>query len=284
MIKLENVSKSYDKNIILNSINLSLEDNRIYGLIGRNGVGKTTLMKILSDQIINFQGQIFVDGEDIKNNKAFKEDLVIISDGFISDMKQGSKLKSLTSTFRILSPRFKKERYEELINIFSLNENTKYHKLSYGNQGLYRSIIGLSSGAKMIFLDEPANGLDEINRDKFYKKLVEYQKEDKSLIMLSSHILSDIERVVTDLIFLKDSKIVLNDAIETIEEKACMITINEDRIKLLKNKNILSYKKVGKQMVAMVYDNFTNKELENLQARVTPMNLQELFKAINKEA
>lgn len=284
MIKLENVSKSYDKNIILNSINLSLEDNRIYGLIGRNGVGKTTLMKILSDQIINFQGQIFVDGEDIKNNKAFKEDLVIISDGFISDMKQGSKLKSLTSTFRILSPRFKKERYEELINIFSLNENTKYHKLSYGNQGLYRSIIGLSSGAKMIFLDEPANGLDEINRDKFYKKLVEYQKEDKSLIMLSSHILSDIERVVTDIIFLKDSKIVLNDAIETIEEKAYMITINEDRIKLLKNKNILSYKKVGKQIVAMVYDNFTNKELENLQARVTPMNLQELFKTINKEA
>ena len=284
MIKLENVSKSYDKSIILNSINLSLEDNRIYGLIGRNGVGKTTLMKILSDQIINYQGQIYVDGEDIKNNKAFKEDLVIISDGFISDMKQGSKLKSLTSTFRILSPRFKKERYEELINIFSLNENTKYHKLSYGNQGLYRSIIGLSSGAKMIFLDEPANGLDEINRDKFYKKLVEYQKEDKSLIMLSSHILSDIERVVTDIIFLKDSKIVLNDAIETIEEKACMITINEDRIKLLKNKNILSYKKVGKQMVAMVYDNFTNKELENLQARVTPMNLQELFKAINKEA
>ncbi|WP_296114173.1 ABC transporter ATP-binding protein [uncultured Anaerococcus sp.] len=284
MIKLENVSKSYDKNIILNSINLSLEDNRIYGLIGRNGVGKTTLMKILSDQIINFQGQIFVDGEDIKNNKAFKEDLVIISDGFISDMKQGSKLKSLTSTFRILSPRFKKERYEELINIFSLNENTKYHKLSYGNQGLYRSIIGLSSGAKMIFLDEPANGLDEINRDKFYKKLVEYQKEDKSLIMLSSHILSDIERVVTDIIFLKDSKIILNDAIETIEEKAYMITINEDRIKLLKNKNILSYKKVGKQIVAMVYDNFTNKELENLQARVTPMNLQELFKTINKEA
>ena len=284
MIKLKNVSKSYDKNLILDSINLSLEDNRIYGLIGRNGVGKTTLMNILSDQIITYQGQIFVDGENIKNNKAFKEDLVIISDGFINDKKQGSKLKSLTSTFRILSPSFKKERYEELINIFNINENTKYYKLSYGNQGLYKSIIGLSSGAKIIFLDEPANGLDEINRDKFYKKLLEYQKEDESLIMLSSHILSDIERVVTDIIFLKDSKIVLNDAIETIEDKAYMITIDEDRFRLLENKNILSYKKVFKQMVAMVYDDFTNKELENLKARVSPMNLQELFKAFNKEA
>lgn len=284
MIKLKNVSKSYDKNLILDSINLSLEANRIYGLIGRNGVGKTTLMNILSDQIITYQGQIFVDGKNIKNNKAFKEDLVIISDGFINDMKQGSKLKSLTSTFRILSPSFKKERYEELINIFNINENTKYYKLSYGNQSLYKSIIGLSSGAKIIFLDEPANGLDEINRDKFYKKLLEYQKEDESLIMLSSHILSDIERVVTDIIFLKNSKIVLNDAIETIEDKAYMITIDEDRFRLLENKNILSYKKVGKQMVLMVYDDFTNKELENLKARVSPMNLQELFKAFNKEA
>ena len=136
----------------------------------------------------------------------------------------------------------------------------------------------------MIFLDEPANGLDEINRDKFYKKLLEYQKEDKSLIMLSSHILSDIERVVTDIIFLKDSKVVLNEAVETIEDKAFMITIDEERIKLLENKNILSYKKVGKQLVVMIYDDFTSEELERLNARVDRMNLHELFKAFNKEA
>lgn len=284
MIKLENVSKSYGNNTVLDKINLSLEDNKIYGLIGRNGVGKTTLMKILSDQIINYQGQIFVDGANIKKDKAFKEDLVIISDGFISDMQQTSKLKSLTSTIKILAPKFNQKRYDELMDIFMLNEKTKYNKLSYGNQGLYRGIIGLSTGAKMIFLDEPANGLDEINRDKFYKKLLEYQKEDKSLIMLSSHILSDIERVVTDIIFLKDSKVVLNEAVETIEDKAFMITIDEERIKLLENKNILSYKKVGKQLVVMIYDDFTSEELDRLNARVDRMNLHELFKAFNKEA
>ena len=284
MIKLVNVSKSYGNNIVLDKINLSLEDNKIYGLIGRNGVGKTTLMKILSDQIINYHGQIFIDGVNIKDDDTFKENLVIISDGFISDMQQTSKLKSLTSTIKILAPKFNQKRYDELMDIFMLNEKTKYNKLSYGNQGLYRGIIGLSTGAKMIFLDEPANGLDEINRDKFYKKLLEYQKEDKSLIMLSSHILSDIERVVTDIIFLKDSKVVLNEAVETIEDKAFMITIDEERIKLLENKNILSYKKVGKQIVVMVYDDFTSEELERLNARVDRMNLHELFKAFNKEA
>ena len=284
MIKLENVSKSYGNNTVLDKINLSLEDNKIYGLIGRNGVGKTTLMKILSNQIINYHGQIFVDRVNIKDDKTFKENLIFISDGFISDMHQASKLKSLTAIFKILAPKFNQKRYDELMDIFMLNEKTKYNKLSYGNQGLYRSIIGLSTGAKMIFLDEPANGLDEINRDKFYKKLIEYQAEDKSLIMLSSHILSDIERVVTDIIFLKDSKVVLNEAVDTIEDKAFMITIDEERIKLLENKNILSYKKVGKQMVVMIYDDFTSEELERLNARVDRMNLHELFKAFNKEA
>lgn len=284
MIKLEKVSKSYGNNIVLNNINLSLEDNTIYGLIGRNGVGKTTLMKILSDQIINYQGEAFVDGSNIKNDKTFKENLVIISDGFISDMQQASKLKTLTSTIKILAPKFNQKRYDELMDIFMLNEKTRYNKLSYGNQGLYRSIIGLSTGAKIIFLDEPANGLDEINRDIFYKKIIEYQEQDQSLIMVSSHILSDIERVVTDIIFLKDSKVALNESVESIEEKAYMITINEDHIKLLENKNILSYKKVGKQLVVMVYDDFTSEELERLNARVDRMNLQELFRAFNKEA
>ncbi|WP_073997526.1 ATP-binding cassette domain-containing protein [Anaerococcus urinomassiliensis] len=284
MIKLEKVSKSYGNNIVLDNINLSLEDNKIYGLIGRNGVGKTTLMKILSDQIINYQGEAFVDGSNIKNDKTFKENLVIISDGFISDMQQASKLKTLTSTIKILAPKFNQKRYDELMDIFMLNEKTRYNKLSYGNQGLYRSIIGLSTGAKIIFLDEPANGLDEINRDIFYKKIIEYQEQDKSLIMVSSHILSDIERVVTDIIFLKDSKVALNESVESIEEKAYMITIDEDHLKYLENKNILSYKKVGKQLVVMVYDDFTSEELERLNARVDRMNLQELFRAFNKEA
>lgn len=284
MIKLVNVSKSYSNNIVLDKINLNLEDNKIYGLIGRNGVGKTTLMKILSDQILSYQGEIFIDGSNIKDDKAFKENLVFISDGFITDMQQASKLKSLTSSFRILAPNFNEKRYKELMDIFMLNEKTRYNKLSYGNQGLYRSIIGLSTGAKIIFLDEPANGLDEINRDKFYKKIIEYQEQDQSLIMVSSHILSDIERVVTDIIFLKDSRVALNESVESIEEKAYMITINEDHIKLLENKNILSYKKVGKQLVVMVYDDFTSEELERLNARVDRMNLQELFRAFNKEA
>ncbi len=286
MIKLKNVSKSYDNNIVLDNINLDLEDNKIYGLIGRNGVGKTTLMKILSEQIINYQGDVLVDGSNIKNDKSFKEDLVIISDDFITETENPSKLKSLTSNVRILAPNFNEKRYKELMNIFKLNEKTKYNKLSYGSQGLYKSILGLASGAKIIYLDEPANGLDEINRGRFYQKLLEYQACDESLIMLSSHILSDIEKVVTDIIFLTDAKVILKESVEDLEAKAYMITIDEDNLKLVKNKNILKSKKIGKQLAVMIYDDFSSEEIEILKshARLSPMSLQELFKVLNKEA
>ena len=125
MIRLKNVSKSYDKNIVLDNISLDLKDNRIYGLIGRNGVGKTTLMKILSDQIINYQGEIYYNGTNIKKDKNFKENLAIISDGFIGEYESPSKLKSLTSTFSMLSPNFNQSRYEELMSMFKLNEKIK---------------------------------------------------------------------------------------------------------------------------------------------------------------
>jgi len=286
MIRLKNVSKSYDKNIVLDNISLDLKDNRIYGLIGRNGVGKTTLMKILSDQIINYQGEIYYNGTNIKKDKNFKENLAIINDGFIGEYESPSKLKSLTSTFSMLSPNFNQSRYEELMSMFKLNEKIKYRKLSYGNQALYKSIIGLSSGAKIIFLDEPTNGLDEINRDKFYRKLLEYQNLDESLIMISSHILSDIEKIVTDIVFLTDTKVTLNDPVEALEEKSYIITIDQANVNLLDNKNILNYKKIGNQLVVMVYDDFTYDEYLKLKscASVSPMNLQELFIALNKEA
>lgn len=286
MIEVKNLSKAYDKNLVLDNIDLRLADNRIYGLVGRNGVGKTTLMKILSELIINYQGDIFVDGVNIKKDKSFKENMVIIGNGLIGENENPSKLKSLTTTFKTLSPNFNEHKYEELMETFKLKEKTKYNKLSYGNKALYHSIIGLSSGAKVIFLDEPANGLDEINRDKFYQKLLDYQAEDESLIMVSSHILSDIERVVTDIIFLADSKIVLNEPVENLEEKAYMITIDEANLKLLDNKNILTYKKVANKLVVTVYDGFTHDELLQLKSKaiISSMNLHELFKALNKEA
>ena len=84
MIEVRNLKKSYKDKLVLDRINLTLENGKIYGLVGRNGVGKTTLMKILSNQICDYEGNVKINGVDIKNEKSFIDDIAIISDDFIS--------------------------------------------------------------------------------------------------------------------------------------------------------------------------------------------------------
>lgn len=285
MIKLENVSKSYGNNIVLDNIDLCLENNRIYGLIGRNGVGKTTLMKILSDQIVNYQGQIYYEGSNIKNNNLLKENIVYIGEDFLTYNLEAQKLIKIVEYIKYLYPHFNQDRFDELTKLFKIDLFDKYRKLSLGNQSLFRNIIALSLQAKFLLLDEPSVGLDEINRDMFYQKLLDYQEIDGSTIVISSHILSDIEKIVTDIVILNRGKIIVNDSINDILEKSIIITTNEDYIKYFENKNIVKKTYLGKQIILYAYDKFTDNEISTMRevSDISRLNLKELFLALSKE-
>ncbi|WP_282930102.1 ABC transporter ATP-binding protein [Anaerococcus sp. Marseille-Q7828] len=285
MIKLEKVSKSYGNNIVLDNIDLCLENNRIYGLIGRNGVGKTTLMKILSDQIVNYQGQIYYEGSNIKNNNLLKENIVYIGEDFLTYNLEAHKLIKIVEYIKYLYPHFNQDRFDELTKLFRIDLFDKYRKLSLGNQSLFRNIIALSLQAKFLLLDEPSVGLDEINRDMFYQKLLDYQEIDGSTIVISSHILSDIEKIVTDIVILNRGKIIVNDSINDILEKSIIITTNEDYIKYFENKNIIKKTYLGKQVILYAYDRFTDNEISTMReiSDISRLNLKELFLALSKE-
>lgn len=285
MIKLEKVSKSYGNNIVLDNIDLCLENNRIYGLIGRNGVGKTTLMKILSDQIVNYQGQIYYEGSNIKNNNLLKENIVYIGEDFLTYNLEAHKLIKIVEYIKYLYPHFNQDRFDELTKLFKIDLFDKYRKLSLGNQSLFRNIIALSLQAKFLLLDEPSVGLDEINRDMFYQKLLDYQEIDGSTIVISSHILSDIEKIVTDIVILNRGKIIVNDSINDILEKSIIITTNEDYIKYFENKNIIKKTYLGKQVILYAYDRFTDNEISTMReiSDISRLNLKELFLALSKE-
>lgn len=285
MIKLEKVSKSYGNNIVLDNIDLCLENNIIYGLIGRNGVGKTTLMKILSDQIVNYQGQIYYEGSYIKNNNLLKENIVYIGEDFLTYNLEAQKLIKIVEYIKDLYPHFNQDRFDELTKLFKIDLFNKYRKLSLGNQSLFRNIIALSLQAKFLLLDEPSVGLDEINRDMFYQKLLDYQEIDSSTIVISSHILSDIEKIVTDIVILNRGKIIENDSINDILEKSIIITTNEDYIKYFENKNIIKKTYLGKQVILYAYDKFTGNEISTMReiSDISRLNLKELFLALSKE-
>lgn len=285
MIKINNLSKTYCNKLVLDNINLEITEGKIYGLIGRNGAGKTTLMKILSDQIINYQGEIYYKDSNILLSNNLKKNLIYIGEDFLTYNLKEKKLIKTVKYIKELYPKFNQERFDELSTLFKIDLLAKYRKLSYGNQSLFRNIIALSLKAQFLLLDEPSTGLDEINRDLFYKKLIEYQEIDNSTIIISSHILSDIERIVTNLIIINDGKIIVNDPIDELLEKALLITTNKENLSFFESKNIIKKSNIGKQIILYVYDNFTDDELRKIRevAEINRLNLKELFLALTKE-
>lgn len=283
MIEVRNLNKSFDKKIVFQNANLKIEENRIYGLFARNGVGKTTLLKILADQLVNYQGQISYNHKSIRENKDYKKRVLLVGEDFISEALKAQHLNKIMDLIYILLENFNKERFEELINIFDIDMKTRYRKLSFGNQCLFRNAIGLASGVDFLFFDEPTTGLDEINKDIFYKKLMEYQEKDQSTVIISSHNVADIEKMITDVIILKDKDVIVNEPIYDIEEKSYSITLDPKDLDMLANKNIISKNIFANQVIVSVYDKFSEEEINNIKqkARVNRLDLRDLFIAIN---
>lgn len=285
MIKINNLSKTYGNKLVLENVNLEIKEGKVYGLIGRNGAGKTTLMKILSDQIINYQGEIYYKDTNILLSNQLKKNLIYIGEDFLTYNLKEKKLTKTVNYIKKLYPKFNQERFDELSALFKIDLLAKYKKLSYGNQSLFRNIIALSLQAQFLLLDEPSTGLDEINRDLFYGKLIEYQEIDNSTIIISSHILSDIEKIVTDLLILNEGQIIVNDPIDVLLEKAFVITINAENLHFFVSKNIIKKSNIGKQIILYVYDSFSNDEMRKIKeiADIKRLNLKELFLALTKE-
>ena len=285
MIEVKNLNKSFDKKIVFQNANLKIEENRIYGLFARNGVGKTTLLKVLSDQLVNYDGQITYKHKSIKGNKDYKKKVLLVGEDFISEALKAQHLNKIMDLIYILLDNFNKERFEDLINIFDIDMKTRYRKLSFGKQSLFRNAIGLASGVNFIFFDEPTTGLDEINKDIFYKKLMEYQEKDQSTVIISSHNVADIEKMITDVIILKDKDVIVNEPIYDIEEKSYSITLDPKDLDMLANKNIISKNIFANQVIVSVYDKFSEEEINNIKqkAKVNRLDLRDLFIAINEE-
>ncbi|WP_455258338.1 ATP-binding cassette domain-containing protein [Peptoniphilus asaccharolyticus] len=289
MLSVYNLNKKYGSNIVLDNINFEIESGKIYGLLGRNGVGKTTLLKIMSNQIISYTGEVKLDSEIIKENQAATEQILFVSEFMIPDSMKSEKIENVLSAVSALLPNWNEKYKDELLADFKLNPKTTLKKLSKGNRNLLSLIIGLASGAKYTLYDEPSVGLDANNRYKFYQHLMKSMEDNKRTAIISTHIIDETENIFEDVIILEDSKVMLNDDISNIQEKALSITGPKGEVlRILDGKNIISEENIGALCIISVFDNISTDErqrLKNAGAEITNLPLQKLFIHLtNKEA
>ncbi len=230
MIALEtkDLTKKYKKKLAVNEVTISLEEHKIYGLLGRNGAGKTTLLNILAGQIISSSGSVSIFGENVfENSKAMR------SICFVRVKEEGHLSNKIKEIFELCNMFYKNwdQKYaEELAGKFQLNMKEKYHKLSHGMQTVVGIIQGLASRAPITIFDEPTTGLDAAHRELFYSLLLEDYGEYPRTIILSTHLVEEVTHVIEDVIIMKEGRLVVQSSVEDLLQQGHIISGIKDKV------------------------------------------------------
>lgn len=275
LIELKDLSKKYDDTIALNKVNLSFEKGKVYGLIGRNGAGKTTMLKLISNMLNITSGEIIYNTDFIKE----VSDITFARDNnwYFSNYK----IKRLIQLASAVYPRWNQERCDELIELFELDIKKKYIKASKGMQTMFSIIVALSSGCEVILLDEPYAGLDPINREHFYDYLRNHYFNEDITVIISSHLIKEIEGYFERAIIIDNGEILVDKDMTDIYNMSYEITCNETVYNQLRaTKNIIKHSQLAGHYTVQIYDYLNDteqKELRNLKADIKGMDLQSLF-------
>lgn len=222
----ENLTKTYGKKTVLENLNLTLEKGKIYGLIGRNGAGKTTMLSIMSNQNPATDGKVTLDGENIwENRKAldricFSRELNVSAESGLA----AYTVKKYLTTAACYYANWDKEMADRLLNLFELKPKAKLSKLSKGMLSMVTIIVAMASKAEFTFLDEPVAGLDVVAREQFYKLLLDEYTETGRTFVISTHIIEEAADVMEEVIIIDKGRIVRHQNTQELVDSACYVT------------------------------------------------------------
>lgn len=283
MIKIENLSKKYDKENILENLNCTIKDGCIYGLVGANGSGKSTLLRLINGIFTPDKGIICVDGEDVIDNAEIKQDMVFVPDDLF--FYPSYTLLDMAKFYQAMYKKFDMEYLKELANILKLDMHAKINTFSKGMKRQCALICAISTNAKYMFFDETFDGLDPIIRSLVKKILAKKMEENNTTIVMTSHNLRELEDICDNLGLLYKGGILFEsdtDKLKTTMFKV-QISFKEDFSKdKFKSLDILNFKKSGSVATLIINDKKGNskKILEKMNPLILdylPLTLEEIF-------
>lgn len=214
LLRLEHVQKNYGKTEALSGVNLDIQPGRIVGLLGPNGSGKTTIIKLINGLLQPTSGQVLINGE--KPSPKTKKAVSYLPDTtYLSD---NMKIKEVFAMFKDFYSDFDEEKANHLLEDLNLDEKSRLKNLSKGNKEKVQLILVMSRKADLYVLDEPIGGVDPAARDYILKTIIQNRSENSS-VLISTHLISDIEDILDDVIFIKDGEILLQEDANELRRK-----------------------------------------------------------------
>jgi len=214
LLECKNLCKEFDKKPILQDINLKIPRGKIIGLLGKNGAGKSTLIKLVNDLLTPTSGEILINGE--KPGVHSKEIIAYLPERTYLDKEM--TIKQVIKYFEEFYKNFDSDKACKLLKDLSLDINTRISKMSKGMQEKLQLILVMSREAELYVLDEPLGGVDPATRDYILDTILSNFKEGASVI-ISTHLISDIERILDEVIFVNQGKIILTSPADELRNK-----------------------------------------------------------------
>lgn len=217
MIEISNLYKKFGKNEVLTGIDLSIERGGIFSVLGPNGSGKTTIIKSILGMVIPDSGTIYIDGKSLKNNYTYRNNIDYLPQ--IANFPSNLKVRELIAMIKDLRAA-KVTKDDELIEMFKLQPflNKNLGNLSGGTKQKVNLVLSFMFDSELIILDEPTNGLDPISHLRL-KNLINSEKEKGKTILITSHILSFVEEISDEIVFLLEGKIYFKGTISALKTK-----------------------------------------------------------------
>lgn len=214
LVEVKGIKKSYGKKEVLKGFDLGFESGRIIGLLGPNGSGKSTFIKCLAGVLKQDSGTVTIADESIGIETKKIVSYLPERTYFSSSMK----VKDTLEFFEDFYKDFRRERALDLLGKLGISLDSKIKELSKGTREKLQLVLVMSRDAKLYLLDEPMGGVDPAARDYIIKTILNNYSENSSVI-ISTHLISDVENVLDDVVFIQDGNIVLNSSVDEIRQK-----------------------------------------------------------------
>ncbi|WP_248929531.1 ABC transporter ATP-binding protein [Paenibacillus hamazuiensis] len=259
-------------------MNIELENNTIYGLFGRNGSGKTTLLDMIAGNVFPDEGEIEVGGLPLRKGETPK-DMCYVRQG--RSYFGGAKIIEILKLAAAFHKSWDWHFVQKLIDAFQLDPNKKMRQLSRGMESIVGNIIGLASREPITVFDEPVVGLDVLMREKFYRLLMEDYAENPRTILLSTHLIDEIAKVVERIYIIEKGSILLHDDVDNIRTHSHLIKGSSDAIRMFTSgKRVIYQDSYGHSTLAAVYETMDEKdraEAKRLGVSIDGLPLQKFF-------
>ena len=214
LLEVTNLSKSFDGKKIIDNVSFSVKQGRIVGLLGKNGCGKTTIIKMINNLLTIDDGEIRVCGENVSE----KTNSLVSYLPERTYLESGKTIKQIFDFFEDFYADFNRKTAEKLLIDLDLDINATISKMSKGMKEKVQLILVMSRNTKLYILDEPLGGVDPTTRDYIMKTILSNFGEGSSLL-ITTHMVADIEKILDEVIFLDKGKIVINEDADALRKK-----------------------------------------------------------------